>query len=445
MSRERSKRDGARGIPVPRRAFLKAAAASAGAATLGGIPAILAAGEAPAYPKGTKLHLLTRLNFFPTADKIFLAQAEEFGKQMGVEVQVERIGQNDIVTRTTAAIVAGAGADIIILHNNFPHLVADGLADVSDVAEAIEKEQGGYYDLFRADAYVGSRWLGVPQVALSTAMNYREDWLKEAGVSRFPDTWEELREVGKKLKAMGHPVGQAFGHSENDPNTYSYSLLWSYGGYEVERDGKTVVLDRKGTLEAIKLNNALWKEALDEGGLSWDDSSNNRAFLAGSISITTNGASIYFQARDKFPNIHRVMNHAPHPRGPAGRFYHLPVHSSSVMKHSKNQKLAKEFIRYYMAKEQYGKWFDVMGGYGLMPTKMWHDHPAWTRDPKLTPLRDPIKDARAPGYAGAPSRKASEALTKYIILDMFVKAIQGVTPEEALKWATGELRKIYSA
>ncbi|MBI2561425.1 MAG: twin-arginine translocation signal domain-containing protein, partial [candidate division NC10 bacterium] len=115
MSRERSKRDGARGIPVPRRAFLKAAAASAGAAALGGIPGILAAGEAPAYPKGTKLHLLTRLNFFPTADKIFLAQAEEFGKQMGVEVQVERIGQNDIVTRTTAAIVAGAGADIIIL------------------------------------------------------------------------------------------------------------------------------------------------------------------------------------------------------------------------------------------------------------------------------------------------------------------------------------------
>ncbi|MBI4571786.1 MAG: extracellular solute-binding protein [candidate division NC10 bacterium] len=140
-----------------------------------------------------------------------------------------------------------------------------------------------------------------------------------------------------------------------------------------------------------------------------------------------------------------MMNHAPHPRGPAGRFYHLPVHSSLVMKHSKNQKLAKEFIRYYMDKEQYTKWFDVMGGYGLMPTKMWYDHPAWTRDPKLTPCRDPIKDARAPGYAGPPSRKASEALTKYIILDMLVKAIQGATPEDALKWAADELKKIYSA
>ncbi len=433
------------GTMLGRRTFLKGAAAAVGAATLGGVRGILAAGQAPAYPKGTKLHLLTRLNFFPAADKIFLAQAEEFGKQMGVEVLVERIGQNDIVTRTTAAIVSGSGADIIILHNNFPHLVADGLADVSDVAEEVARQQGGYYDLFRADAFVVDRWLGVPHVALSTAMNYREDWLKEAGYTRFPDTWEELREVGKKLKSMGHPVGQAFGHSENDPNTYCYSLLWSYGGMEVDKDGKTVVLDKKGSLEAIKFNTAFWRDALDEGGLSWDDSSNNRAFLAGSISITTNGASIYFQARDKFPDIYKAMNHAPHPRGPAGRFYHLPVHSSSVMKYSKNQKLAKEFIRYYMDKEQYDKWFDVMGGYGLMPTKMWYDHPAWTRDPKLTPCRDPIKDARAPGYAGPASRKASEALTKYIILDMFVKAIQGATPEDALRWATDELKKIYSA
>ena len=445
MNKDRGKSRSEGGVIVPRRTFLMAAAAATGATVLGGVPGILAAGQAPAYPKGTKLHLLTRLNFFPTADTIFLSQAAEFGKQMGVEVEVERIGQNDIVTRTTAAIVSGSGADIILLHNNFPHLVADGLADVSDVAEEIGRQQGGYFDLFRADAYVGDRWLGVPHVCLSTAMNYREDWFKEIGVTKFPDTWEELREVGKKLKSMGRPMGQAFGHSENDPNTHCYSLLWSYGGMEVDKDGRTVVLDKKGTLEAIKFNTALWKDALDEGGLSWDDSSNNRAFLAGSISNTGNGASIYFTARDKFPDIYKAMNHAPFPRGPAGRIYYLAVHSSSVMKYSKNHQLAKEFIRYYMAKEQYEKWFDVMGGYGQGPTKMWYDHPVWTRDPKLTPFRDPIKEARAPGYAGPPSRKASEALTKYIILDMFAKAIQGTPPDESLKWAAAELNKIYGA
>src|SRR5512137_2546134 len=140
---------------MPRRTFLKGAAAAAGAATLGGIPGILHAGQAPAYPKGTKLHLLTRINFIPAGDTLFIAQAEEFGKQMGVEVQIERIGENDVTTRSTAAIVAKSGPDIIMFQNNFPHLLANGLADVSDLAEAIGKEQGGFWDLSRANAYVG--------------------------------------------------------------------------------------------------------------------------------------------------------------------------------------------------------------------------------------------------------------------------------------------------
>ena len=443
MGERRRGNSGRRWTSVPRRTFLKAAAASAGAAALGGIPGILAAGQAPAYPKGTKLHLLQWLNFVPAGDKVFLAQVEEFARQMAVEVQVERIGMNDVRTRTTAAIEAKSGPDIILIPNNLPHLFGDGLADVSDVAEAIGKDQGGYYDLPRANASSGRHWIAVPQFVYSWGWNYREDWLKEAGITKFPETWEEFREMGKKLKAMGRPIGQAFGHSENDPNNYVYPLVWGFGGYEVEKDGKTVVLDKKGALEAIKYNTALWKEALDETGLSWDDASNNRAFLAGSMSVTGNSPSIYFVAREKFPEVFKVINHAPMPKGPAGRFYQLPTLSSAVMKYSKNQKLAKEFIRWYMSKEQYGKWFEVMETFAIPPTKVWYDHPVWTKDPKLTVFRDVIKDARQIGYAGPPGRKASEALAKYIIVDMFVKAIQGDKPEVALKWATDELKKIY--
>jgi multiple sugar transport system substrate-binding protein len=439
-----AKRVLARRASIDRRAFLKGAVAATGAAALGGIPGILSAGQAPGYPKGTKLHQLQWINYVPPADNVFLAQAEEFGKLMGVEVQVERIGQNDVRTRATAAIEAKAGPDIILIHNNLPHLFADGLADASDIAEAIGKEQGGYYDLMRANAYSGRRWLAVPHFCHAWAWNYREDWLKEAGFTKFPETWEEFREVGKKLKAMGRPIGQAFGHSEGDPNNYVYPLVWGFGGYEVEKDSKTVVLDKKGTLEAIKLNNAMWKECFDEGGLSWDDSSNNRAFLAGSLSITGNGPSIYLVSRDKFPEIHRAMNHAAMPKGPAGRFYQIPTLSSAVMKYSKNQKLAKEFIRWYMAKEQYEKWFEAMQTFAIPPTKMWYDHPLWTKDPKLTLFRDVIKDARHVGYAGPSGRKASEALAKFIIVDMFAKSIQGATPEEALKWGTAELKKIYA-
>ena len=139
------------------------------------------------------------------------------------------------------------------------------------------------------------------------------------------------------------------------------------------------------------------------------------------------------------------MNHAAQPRGPAGRFYQLPSLNAMVFKYSKNQKLAKEFIRWYMDKKQYGEWFHVMDTFAIPPTKEWYNDPIWTKDPKCTVFRDTIKDARVIGYAGPPGKKATEVLAKYIVVDMFVKAIQGATPEEALKWGAAEMRKIYSA
>jgi len=47
------------------------------------------------------------------------------------------------------------------------------------------------------------------------------------------------------------------------------------------------------------------------------------------------------------------------------------------------------------------------------------------------------------GHAGPPTAKATEAYTKYVITDMYAKAAQGTPPAEAVKWAEGELKKIY--
>ena len=51
----------------------------------------------------------------------------------------------------------------------------------------------------------------------------------------------------------------------------------------------------------------------------------------------------------------------------------------------------------------------------------------------------------APGFAGPPNAKAAEVLTKYIVTDMYAKAVQGMAAEEAVKWAEGELKKIYES
>lgn len=78
---------------------------------------------------------------------------------------------------------------------------------------------------------------------------YRKDLRDEIGTT--PDSWEDVRVGGAKLKKLRHPVGISLGHSV-DPNTAWRAVLWSYGGSVQDEAGKHVVLDSKQTLEALK-------------------------------------------------------------------------------------------------------------------------------------------------------------------------------------------------
>ena len=174
-----------------------------------------------------------------------------------------------------------------------------------------------------------------------------------------------------------------------------YPYLWSWGGKEVEADGKTVALNSKETIELVKFAVAFWKECFDEGAMSWDDAGNNRAFLANTISSTSNGASIYLLAKAKADTYMTETDkplkddifHSPLPKGPAGQFsYHVPF-SNLVPTYSKNQKAAKDFLRWFHTKEIYGEWFTSQQGFSTGTTKMWEDDPVWKVDPVMAPFR----------------------------------------------------------
>jgi multiple sugar transport system substrate-binding protein len=62
----------------------------------------------------------------------------------------------------------------------------------------------------------------------------------------------------------------------------------------------------------------------------------------------------------------------------------------------------------------------------------------------MLPFRDLPNLGRLVGYAGPPNRPAAEVVTKYIIVDMYAKAVQGMPAEDAVKWAHEELVKVYT-
>jgi multiple sugar transport system substrate-binding protein len=425
------------------------------ASAVGGLEGILASRRAPAFAQGTRLHFVRWNDFIPEADVELKRQMGEASKALGAEVSLETINANDLQPRITAAIQSGSGADIFLLQYNWPHLYQNALVDVTDIADAVAKAEGGFYDVYTPSAKVNGRWMAVPHSIIGNAVAYRKSWFREAGASGFPQTWEELRKVTAALKKAGHPYGQTLGHTFGDAPTFTYPLMWSFGGQETDESGKRVAINSRGTNDSVRFMQAFWKDGCDEGGLAWDDTNNNRAFHAGEISASLNGASIYIVAKrqkekirdDKGQPMYLDIDHAALlPAGPAGQFPLYLNHSHGVMKYSKNQKVAKDFLRWLHQKENFEKWFVVSEGYSVGATTVWEKHPMWEKiDEPLRVFRSAARKTRIFGYAGPSTAKATEAFSKYIVTDMYAKAVQGTRAEDAVRWAEGELKNVYGS
>jgi multiple sugar transport system substrate-binding protein len=431
---------------LTRRQFMKTVGIAAGiAVTEGALVTSTSKTAAPAILKGTKLHLLQSSNFVPPADDEVRRQAAEWGKQMGVQVTVEAINANDLQARVAAAVETGAGPDITQMLHNWPHLYEKGCADVDDVTEKVEKDYGGLYPQIQDVCRVQDHYKAVPYNIAGNAMVYREDWFKEAGIEKFPETWDDYRKVGKILKDRGQPFGQTLGHTFGDAPTFVYPYVWSFGGKTVEEDGKTVALDSPETLQAVEFMVALWKEVFDETGLAWDDTNNNRAFLAEQISCTLNSSSIYFVAKKQHPEIAQHINHATMPAGPVGRFHYNLTVELAILKYSKNVEAAKEFLLFLMDKPNFYQWFEIAEGIGFAPGPDHETHPLWQKDPRKQAFTEVGKLGHAIGYPGPPTRTAAEALSKYILVDIFARAIRGEAPKKAIEWGASEFRHVYGS
>ncbi len=431
---------------ITRREFLGGALAVGTGAVAAACAPSQPAQQAPAVQgRPTQLLVLWQSSFVQEQDKLLDQMAQDWGKKNNVEVRVEHIAYNDTPARIAAAIQAGSGPDVIRWTQGWAWIYENSLVDVSKEVEELIKRLGGIYPDAEAYNKVNRVWRAVPWSVNPGAFVYRTDYFREAGVQP-PTTWDDFIQVGKKLKAYGKPIGQALGHSYGDPPGFWYPWLWAWGGKEVLEDGKTVALESDATLLAVEKAVELFYGALDESGLSWDDTSNNRAYLAEQLSCTLNGASIYFVAKRDFPKVAEVSDHFVHPRGPAGQLSLHALFSLGIMSYSKNVQAAKDLIMYLMDPQQYSKWVDVGLAYEFAPFKYSENDPVWNKDPKIKAFRDVVVNGsgRWPGWPGPPTAKAAQVREAYIIVDLFAKACsREFKPADAVKWAAGQLRQIY--
>ena len=432
-----------------RRRFLRTAGAGAGAALLSSSPAgFIFVRDAIAADKELKIVLWS--HFVPAYDKWYDQFAKDWGSANKVNVKVDHIPHLELAARLAAEISAKAGHDLVGLNGFGPHIYRDNVADMTSLVAETEKKFGKVGGIGRSIAYDTDtkKWPAFPDFYISFPGLYRKDLWDEIGMK--PDTWDDLRKGGAKLKAKGHPVGIGLAHHQ-DANTSWRSVLWSFGGAVQDKTGRKVTINSKETLEAIKFASALYKEAMTSEVLSWDDASNNRYLQSGRASYIHNPISAYRTTQKTSAETADKIFLWKTPAGPVRRLCAGQPNSYIVWKFSRNQEVAKDFLRHFAS--HYKDAFSASEGYnhpmipGLVPAPM----PFFSNDPtshpndKLKVLETAIEWNDIYGYPGPDTPAVDEVANNFIIPDMMANAATGkMSPEEAMKWAEKEITAIYA-
>ena len=381
----------------------------------------------------------------PFDDYFAKTLAGEYEKSTGIKINYEAVSVGGMLTRLTTIAETKAGPEIAMTALNWPHLFDKSLVDVSDIAGEIGKQLGGWHENVLEVLVVNKKWKALPWGNIGQLEVYRTDWFKEVGVNKFPETWEDLLAAGRLLKKKGHPFGFELGHGFGDNHGWLYPLFWSYGGREVDRDGKTVVIDSSETAKAVDFCRKFYQETMFEDVLGWTDVNNNKAFFGEQISCTNNASSILEVGVRQFPDIAKVTDHAMNPSGPKGRFHVLNAVSHAVLTHAPDQAAAKAFLRWLYDDKQMSRWLASANAYYAPFLHGYDNHPMWNTEPRYLPYKESLRTSRPHCWPGPVGPPASESVAKYVLVDMFAKACRGDSTKDVVATAATQLKQIYKA
>ncbi len=402
------------------------------------------------------LKILQWNHFVPGYDKWFNNQyIKEWGEKNDTEVIVDNVGIPAINTTAAAEVSAKKGHDLFLFLWPKP-VYEDEVIDHREIYEEVEKKYGKPIDLAIKSTYNPrtKKYFGFSDSYVPDPVNYRKSMFDEVGMK--PDTWDDIRVAGKKIKDKRNvPVGIGLAQ-EIDTAMAMRAILYSFGGSEQDEQGR-LVLGSKNTVEAVKFVKALYQETMTPEVFSWDASSNNRAMLAGRASVVLNAISVTREAENKNlmvdgKPIGDDIWLAKPAKGPVRRMGLEHVMNVYVIwKFAENIAGAKKFLVDYVG--NFHRAFEASEFYNFpcfpkqvpdLKQMVQHDSKGKPPD-KYAVLADSLDWATNVGYPGYSNAAIDDIYSQWIVNNMFAKAAQGVmSPEDAVKEAEAKARDIFA-
>lgn len=419
------------------------AAGTALASTLGRVPAMAA--NSPFQPEAeAALRIVRFRSFLQSEGEAFEAIVQSFTDATGVPVTIDSESMQDIGPKATVAATVGAGPDMMwgngVLGLLFPHRALD----VTDVAEYVGSQNGGWYDNAAAFGMGdGDKWIQIPFGYVGGLVNYRVSAVREAGFDGIPEDLEGFAELVRGLKRIGKPAGFAVSRAATgDGNAFLLWALFAHGGMTVDAAGNTAI-DSPETVAALNYVKGL-HEHFVPGTESWNDGSNNAAFTGEQVYMTHNAISIYGSLlRDGNP-IHEDTDHALYPVGPVG--YRSESNSAwpiVAFQHTKYPNAVKAFLAHIMSPQVYPTFLNGAQAYFSPSVRGQDSLEVWSH-PKRTLFREIGANSLPFSHGGPISAAAALVYADFVVPDMFSQVLTGQkTAEEAAADAAKRIDRFY--
>lgn len=303
-----------------RRQFLQMSGVAAGAAALAAcVPAAPAptggdtaaagdGGAAPATSSDT-LWVLHKQDFHPEYNEFMRQHIQDYAAENGYALDVAFTagfaGTGADIQKVAAAVQAGDPPDVWVDNINPFQLNQLGtLQPVTDLQEEVIAMYGPLAPRPQSETLLEDEYVGVTLHSRSDGGWARKDIFEAAGIDLSTiRTYEQLRDVALELS---DPDGGMWGwgittNRGGDGGWYVTRMLHGWGATWTDETGQYVTVDSPETIEAIEwmvdtYTNPDYERMLPPGVLSWTDTSNNEAYLGGTVAYTQNAGTVYAKA-----------------------------------------------------------------------------------------------------------------------------------------------------
>jgi len=193
----------------------------------------------------------------------------------GIDLKLEMQPWANREEKVSAAFAGKKGPDVLLMiPDQIPQYVANG--SLEPVGDVVEPDKDKFLPAAIPGLSVDGKVYGAPIYHTVTTTMYNKTILTKAGITKPPETWDEIKAAAPKIKAAGFSTLDYSASPEATLNLNFYPLLWQAGGNVFADDGKSVAFNQAPGLEALTFLKTLWdqgaipKSALSNGNVIAD-------------------------------------------------------------------------------------------------------------------------------------------------------------------------------